>query len=177
MENPLQLKCLNHVSLLCRSVEKSVDFYQNILGFSPIKRPGSLDFSGAWLFNYDISIHLLRSENPESMPKIGRINPKDNHMSFQCQCDSMATLENKLKELNIEYMKGGVEEGGIRVDQLFFHDPDGNMIELCNCDNLPVIPLPVDTIQSCSMSNCNVRRQRQQQQELQERKIEHTVEI
>ncbi|KAL4278496.1 hypothetical protein GQ457_03G045910 [Hibiscus cannabinus] len=163
MENPLQLKRMNHVSLLCRSVEKSVDFYQNILGFSPIKRPGSLDFSGAWLFNYDIGIHLLRSENPENMPTIGLINPRDNHMSFQCQCDSMATVENKLKELNIEYMKGGVEEGGIQVDQLFFHDPDGNMIELCNCDNIPVIPLPVDAaIQSCSLNNCNVQRQRQQ---------------
>ncbi|GMI92786.1 glyoxylase I 7 [Hibiscus trionum] len=173
MENPLQLKCLNHVSLLCRSIEESVDFYQNILGFFPIKRPGSFDFSGAWLFSYGIGIHLLQSENPESMPQIRRINPKDNHISFQCQCDSMATLEKKLKELNIEYVKGSVEEGGIRVDQLFFHDPDGNMIELCNCDNLPVIPLPVDAIHSCSLTNRNVGRQ----QQLQAQKIEHPVQI
>ncbi|GMI92787.1 glyoxylase I 7 [Hibiscus trionum] len=171
MENPLQLKCLNHVSLLCRSIEESVDFYQNILGFFPIKRPGSFDFSGAWLFSYGIGIHLLQSENPESMPQIRRINPKDNHISFQC--DSMATLEKKLKELNIEYVKGSVEEGGIRVDQLFFHDPDGNMIELCNCDNLPVIPLPVDAIHSCSLTNRNVGRQ----QQLQAQKIEHPVQI
>ncbi|KAL4334031.1 hypothetical protein GQ457_07G040880 [Hibiscus cannabinus] len=107
------------------SIEKSVDFYQDILGFFPIKRPGSFDFSGAWLFSYGVGIHLLQSENPESMPEIRRINPKDNHISFQCQCDSMGTLEKKLKELNIEYVKGTVEEGGIRVDQLFFHDPDG----------------------------------------------------
>lgn len=25
--------------------------------------------------------------------------------------------------------------------QVFLHDPDGNMIEICNCDTLPVVPL------------------------------------
>ncbi|KAF2293898.1 hypothetical protein GH714_005534 [Hevea brasiliensis] len=34
-----------------------------------------------------------------------------------------------------------VEEGGITVDQLFFHDPDGYMVEICNCHVLPVLPL------------------------------------
>jgi hypothetical protein len=53
----------------------------------------------------------------------------------------MATVEKNLKDMTIEYVKSRVEEGGIYVDQLFFHDPDGTMIEICNCDNLPVIPL------------------------------------
>lgn len=48
MQNPLSLKSLNHFSLVCRSVEKSLDFYQNIIGFLPIRRPGSFDFHGAW---------------------------------------------------------------------------------------------------------------------------------
>ncbi|XVE54392.1 hypothetical protein DITRI_Ditri03aG0077200 [Diplodiscus trichospermus] len=164
MENPMQLKCLNHVSLVCRSIEKSLDFYQNVLGFFPIKRPRSFDFSGAWLFNYGIGIHLLQSENTDNMRKIGRINPKDNHISFQCEC--MATVEKKLKEMKMEYVKGEVEDGGIRVDQLFFHDPDGNMIEVCNCDILPVVPLSPDAMQSCSLINCNIRQLQQQQQTL-----------
>ncbi|XWS26972.1 hypothetical protein CRYUN_Cryun26dG0076100 [Craigia yunnanensis] len=172
MENPLQLKCLNHVSHVCRSIEKSLDFYQNVLGFFPIKRPGSFDFSGAWLFNYGIGIHLLQSENLHNMPKIGRINPKDNHISFQCEC--MATVEKKLKEMKMEYVKDGVEDGGIHVDQLFFHDPDGNMIEVCNCDNLPVVPLPRDAMQSCSLINCNIRQMQHQQQQ---QKIEQAVKI
>ncbi|KAK8550211.1 hypothetical protein V6N12_038932 [Hibiscus sabdariffa] len=85
----------------------------------------------------------------------------------------MGTLEKKLKELNIEYIKATVEEGGIRVDQLFFHDPDGNMIELCNCDNLPVIPLPLNAFQSYSLTDRNVRRQ----QQFQAQKFEHPVQI
>ncbi|CAL5367788.1 unnamed protein product [Camellia sinensis] len=55
----------------------------NVLGFFPIRRPNSFDFDGAWLFNYGIGIHLLQSEDPENMPKICHINPKDNHISFQ----------------------------------------------------------------------------------------------
>ncbi|KAF3333545.1 Metallothiol transferase [Carex littledalei] len=135
----LPLGSLNHISFLCRSLEVSLDFYKNVLGFTPIRRPGSLDFDGAWLFKYGIGIHLLQSADSEAMPKKTEINPKDNHISFQCE--SMALVEKKLKELGIAYIQQRVEEGGIYVDQLFFHDPDGFMIEICNCDNLPVIPL------------------------------------
>ncbi|XP_002524466.2 glyoxylase I 4 [Ricinus communis] len=165
--NPLQLKSLNHISVVCRSLKKSIDFYQDVLGFFPVRRPGSFDFDGAWLFNYGIGIHLLQSEDPENMPKINQINPKDNHISFQCE--SMATVEKRLQEMKVEYVKGRVEEGGIYVDQLFFHDPDGSMIEICNCDVLPVIPLGGDNnnnvmVRSCSLLNCNIQQQQQMQQ-------------
>ena len=66
----------------------------------------------------------------------------------------MATVEKTLKEMKIEYIKSRVTEGGISVDQLFFHDPDGLMIEICNCENLPVVPLRADLpIRSCPSVN------------------------
>ncbi|KAF9626055.1 hypothetical protein IFM89_030723 [Coptis chinensis] len=141
--NPLNLTSMNHISIVCQSVERSLEFYQNVLGFFSIKRPGSFHFDGAWLFSYGIGIHLLQSEDPEKMPKKSKINPKDNHISFQA-------MEKKLKEMDIEYVQATVKEGGIYVDQLFFHDPDGFMIEICNCDNLPVIPLAGEPIRACS---------------------------
>jgi hypothetical protein len=36
-------------------------------------------------------------------------------------------------------------DNDIKVDQLFFHDPDGHMIEVCNCENLPVKPIIIPT--------------------------------
>lgn len=48
-QQALPLLSLNHVSLLCRSVWDSVRFYEDVLGFVPIKRPSSFNFSGAWL--------------------------------------------------------------------------------------------------------------------------------
>lgn len=80
---PLPLVSLNHVSLVCRSLESSLAFYRNVLGFVPIRRPGSFGFDGAWLFNFGIGVHLLQAEDPANMPaKKAEINPKDNHISF-----------------------------------------------------------------------------------------------
>ncbi|KAJ1422577.1 Vicinal oxygen chelate [Sesbania bispinosa] len=139
----LPLLSLNHVSILCRSVWESVRFYEDILGFVLIKRPSSFKFNGAWLYNYGIGIHLI--ENPdidefdtpviESRP----INPKDNHISFQCT--DVGLVKRRLEDMGMKYVTAVVEDGGIKVDQVFFHDPDGYMIELCNCENIPIVPL------------------------------------
>ncbi|RWR97214.1 metallothiol transferase FosB-like protein [Cinnamomum micranthum f. kanehirae] len=140
----LPLLSLNHVSFVCESVSESVRFYEEVLGFVMIKRPSSFKFEGAWLFNYGIGIHLLECNSPADAPKKkGVINPKDNHISFQCS--DMQLVMRKLEAMNIDYVTAVVEEGGVKVDQLFFHDPDGYMVEICNCDNLPVLPLSACT--------------------------------
>ncbi|XP_020223230.1 uncharacterized protein LOC109805538 [Cajanus cajan] len=155
--NPLHLKSVNHISLVCTSVDQSINFYQNLLGFFPIRRPGSFDFDGAWLFGYGIGIHLLQAEDPNKVTRKTKINPKDNHISFQCE--NMGAVENKLEEMKIEYVRATVEESGIQVDQLFFHDPDGFMIEICNCDSLPVIPIAGEMVRSCSRVNFQMLQQ------------------
>ena len=58
------------------------------------------------------------------------------------QCEDMEALERKLKERGIKCMKrtvGGKEDG--EIDQLFFNDPDGFMIEICNCENVKLKPM------------------------------------
>uniref|UniRef100_A0A251RUK5 Putative lactoylglutathione lyase / glyoxalase I family protein n=1 Tax=Helianthus annuus TaxID=4232 RepID=A0A251RUK5_HELAN len=130
---------LNHVSRLCKSVKDSVEFYEKALGFVPIERPQGFDFDGAWLFNYGIGIHLVQAKDEQKLPDNDELDPMDNHISFQCE--DMAALERKLNELNIKYIKrtvGGKEDGVI--DQLFFKDPDGFMIEICNCENVKLKP-------------------------------------
>ncbi|KAL2536978.1 Lactoylglutathione lyase/glyoxalase I family protein [Forsythia ovata] len=108
--NKLPLLSLNHVSFVCKSVKKSVQFYEQVLGFVLIKRPSSFDFEGAWLFNHGIGIHLL--EAAENVPdKKEKINPKDNHISFQCS--NVELVIQKLEEMKIEYVTALVKEGGI----------------------------------------------------------------
>ncbi|KAI3974885.1 hypothetical protein MKX01_004996 [Papaver californicum] len=139
-QQQLPLMALNHVSRLCRDVKKSVHFYANVLGFVRIKRPPALDFDGAWLFNYGIGIHLVQSKEENRLPDPEHdLDPMDNHISFQCE--DMGAMERKLKERNIKYKKrtvGGDDDGAI--DQLFFADPDGFMVEICNCENLKLVP-------------------------------------
>ncbi|KAK4780909.1 hypothetical protein SAY87_017015 [Trapa incisa] len=138
----LPLLSLNHVSLLCRSVWESIRFYEEVLGFANIKRPSSFDFNGAWLYNYGIGIHLIENPSPdggETSNEQRPINPKDNHISFQCT--DVGVVKRRLEEMGMRYITAVVEEAGVKVDQIFFHDPDGYMIEICNCDNIPIMPL------------------------------------
>ncbi|KAK7263923.1 hypothetical protein RJT34_31522 [Clitoria ternatea] len=152
-ENPPPLMTLNHVSRLCRNVKESIDFYTKVLGFVLIERPQALDFEGAWLFNYGIGIHLVQSnEEDHRLPSdTQQLDPQDNHISFQCE--DLEAMEKKLKEMDVKYMKRTLEaEDGKAMDQIFFNDPDGFMVEICNCENLKLIPadslnkikLPVD---------------------------------
>ncbi|CAK9329585.1 unnamed protein product [Citrullus colocynthis] len=169
MKNPLLIKSVNHISIVCSSVEKSLEFYQKVLGFYPVKRPASFTFHGAWLYNYGIGIHLLQSDDPDNMPNKRVINPKDNHLSFQSE--NMAITEKQLKEMRIEYVKCEVEDDGIFIDQLFFHDPDGLMIEVCNCENLPILPVSGGSDSLTAANNatrlCSIQ-QAEQQQKLQQ---------
>lgn len=67
----------------------------------------------------------------------------------------MEKMEQKLKDQDVKYMKRIVEdeENGTAIDQLFFNEANGFMIEICNCKNLKLVPagsfgkikLPFDT--------------------------------
>ncbi|KAL6125232.1 hypothetical protein ACLB2K_073291 [Fragaria x ananassa] len=131
-EHQLPLMALNHVSRLCRNVEESVNFYTKVLGFVNIERPPAFDFDGAWLFNYGVGIHLVQSKDEDRLPHQNHLDPMDNHISFQCE--DMDAMVKKLEELNIEYIKRtvGDDKNGAKIDQLFFNDPDGFMVEICN---------------------------------------------
>nr|ABK26156.1 unknown [Picea sitchensis] len=91
------------------------------------------------LFNYGFGIHLLQCKSSDNLPQKTEINPTDNHISFQTP--DILLVEKKLQEMDIKYEKRVVEDEGLYVDQLFFHDPDGYMVEICNCENLPVVPV------------------------------------
>ncbi|KAE8715129.1 serine/threonine-protein kinase-like protein [Hibiscus syriacus] len=135
------LLALNHVSRLCRNVKESIDFYTKVLGFVLVERPPALDnFDGAWLFNYGVGIHLVQSEDEDRLPSdTHHLDPMDNHISFQCE--DMEEMEGRLKEFNTKYIKRTMEDGnGTKIDQLFFNDPDDFMVEICNCENVKLVP-------------------------------------
>ncbi|KAK7312110.1 hypothetical protein VNO77_35710 [Canavalia gladiata] len=140
-EKPPPLMALNHVSRLCRNVKDSIDFYTKVLGFVLTERPQALDVEGAWLFNYGVGIHLVQSkEEDQRLPSdTKQLDPQDNHISFQCE--DMEPMEKKLNDMNVKYMKRKLEaEDGTTMDQIFFKDPDGFMVEICNCENLKLVP-------------------------------------
>ncbi|KAL1223857.1 Glyoxylase I 4 [Cardamine amara subsp. amara] len=130
---------LNHVSRLCKDVKKSLEFYTKVLGFVETERPESLNFDGAWLFNYGVGIHLVQAKDQDKLPSdTDHLDPMDNHISFQCE--DMEALEQRLKEVNVKYLKRTVsDQKDAAIDQIYFNDPDDFIVEICNCENLELV--------------------------------------
>uniref|UniRef100_K3YAX7 VOC domain-containing protein n=1 Tax=Setaria italica TaxID=4555 RepID=K3YAX7_SETIT len=94
------------------------------------------------LHKYGMGIHLLQRGSDSNAPAAARppaINPKGNHISFQCT--DMGLMKARLADMELEFVAAWVRDGETVVEQLFFHDPDGNVIEICDCEKLPVVPL------------------------------------
>jgi len=58
---------LAHITLATRDVERSAEFFQNVLGWRRVKRPGNIAVEAAWLqITPDCEIHLV--VDPEFEP-------------------------------------------------------------------------------------------------------------
>jgi catechol 2,3-dioxygenase-like lactoylglutathione lyase family enzyme len=131
MPAPLRIDSINHVARNVKDIERTKAFYCDVLGFREIRRPG-FPFSGAWLFNYGMQIHLIEGDaglNPET------ISGRAEHLAFHVP-DADAAI-GCLEEHGIEYLRTVQSSTG--VVQVFFLDPDGHHIELATY--LPVVEL------------------------------------
>lgn len=159
---PLPLQTLNHLSLVCSDPSKyvlfsmhgfipsrSLRFYRDVLGFVEVRRPSSFDFSGHWLFHGGTGLHLIQGQ---PVKRASYINPKADHFSFQS--DSVELVVTLLNEMDIPFLTQEVVEDAITVKQVFFHDPDHNMIEVCNCDCLPLIEISREQNYRTNNSEC-----------------------
>ena len=130
MPAPLAIESVNHIARLTRHLEESRAFYRDVLGFREIERP-NFNFSGAWLFNYGVQIHLIVDENAPQ-PE-GEISTRDAHVALHVIDIDRAARQ--LEEHGIEYRRNYVPQRN--VTQLFFRDPDGYHIELGNYPPTP----------------------------------------
>jgi catechol 2,3-dioxygenase-like lactoylglutathione lyase family enzyme len=116
---------LNHVALPTADPERGARFYRDVLGFVETPRP-SFSFRGAWLLKREVGvmIHLIHSESFREYH--GPINSRTNHIAMQVS-DYERVVE-LLAAHGVEYAERVLPDYNYR--QVFFHDPDGNTLEL-----------------------------------------------
>lgn len=118
----MKIEQLNHMALHVKDLEKSVDFYQNILGLPPIPRP-AFNFPGAWFgIGAHEELHLI----------VGRedtMHFKSRGTHFALRVTSIAETEAYLKEKGVPYQPLQQRPDG--AWQIYVTDPDGYSIELC----------------------------------------------
>lgn len=123
MPESIDLQSLNHVTRVTRKLEDSIRFYTDVLGFRVISRP-AFSFAGAWLYAAGMQIHLIA--DPAVPPASETINTRTNHIAFAVE--DVDAMEARLQQLGVPYKRSIIPDR--QIHQLFFHDPDGHMIEL-----------------------------------------------
>ncbi len=110
------LRDLHHVSINVADLDRSLAFYEGVLGLRRLPRP-PLGSDGAWLdMGGEHQVHLIVGDVP---PELGQ------HFAFAVD--------------DIDEVCGALTAAGVTVrgprpigsgHQAFFHDPDGNRLEI-----------------------------------------------
>jgi glyoxylase I family protein len=120
---------VHHVALICSDVERTIRFYQDVLGFPLVELLENRDYPGSTHFFFDIGHDNLLGffdfpgqDLAEWKETLGGLQ----HVAISVPKERFGELRARLEDSGIEYM-GGDE----RIpDSVYFRDPDGAQIEL-----------------------------------------------
>ncbi|GKA35188.1 glyoxalase-like domain-containing protein [Tanacetum coccineum] len=118
---------LHHVGILCENLERSLDFYQNLLGKLRLKineaRPhDKLPYRGAWLWVGSEMIHLMELPNPDPYTGRPEHGGRDRHTCIAIR--DVSKLKAILDKAGIPYTLSRSGRPAI-----FTRDPDTNALE------------------------------------------------
>lgn len=113
---------IHHATLLVTGLERSLAFYQGVLGLEQDALRPDLGFPGAWLQVGGQQIHLMQLNNPD--PTDGRPAHvgRDRHIALRV--DHTEWITRRLEAAGISYTHS---RSGRKA--VFCRDPDGNGLE------------------------------------------------
>ncbi len=135
----MQVRKLAHYSIRSFDLEKSSQFYEKVLGFTPGYRP-PFDFPGVWLYmggdEQDFgTVHIIGIDpaNPEGLKKY--LGDKDIPLKGTGTVDHIAFLVTGLVEFSGVLKAEGIAwrdrtVPSLGLHQVFIEDPSGVTIEL-----------------------------------------------
>ncbi|KAL0750506.1 hypothetical protein Bca101_032509 [Brassica carinata] len=115
---------VHHVGLLCKNLERSLEFYQNILGLeiNEARPHDKLPYRGAWLWVGSEMIHLMELPNPDPLTGRPEHGGRDRHACIAIR--DVSNLKEILDKAGIEYTMSRSGRPAI-----FTRDPDANALE------------------------------------------------
>ena len=111
------IKGINHITLAVKDVEKSFEFYKNILGLKPIVKWEK----GAYLSASETWLALIQDS------KLLEIKRHDcSHIAFSCTSSDYQVLKSQLINYGCVEWSKNESEG----DSFYFLDPDEHKLEI-----------------------------------------------
>ncbi|XP_009349371.2 glyoxylase I 4 [Pyrus x bretschneideri] len=123
-KNDFGVVSVHHVGLLCENLERSLSFYQNILGLeiNEARPHDKLPYRGAWLWVGSEMIHLMELPNPDPLTGRPAHGGRDRHTCIAIR--DVSKLKAILDDAGIPYT---LSKSGRPA--IFTRDPDANALE------------------------------------------------
>jgi catechol 2,3-dioxygenase-like lactoylglutathione lyase family enzyme len=135
----MALELLDHFTIRCRDLERTRNFYRDVLGFETGDRP-AFDFDGYWLYCGERPVvHLVKHDDLAAMSgvaglvgdelalaPVGERTGAVDHVAFRAT--GRQEMMKKLDAMKVKYRYNPVPGG--QLHQLFIRDPDGVVLEL-----------------------------------------------
>ncbi|KAE9602470.1 hypothetical protein Lal_00050016 [Lupinus albus] len=121
---------VHHVGILCENLERSLGFYQNILGLkiNEARPHNKLPYKGAWLWVGSEMIHLMELPNPDPLTGRPQHGGRDRHTCIAIR--DVSKLKAILDKAGIPYTLSRSGRPAI-----FTRDPDANALEFTQIDD------------------------------------------
>jgi glyoxylase I family protein len=120
---------IHHAALICSDVERTIRFYQDLLGFPLVELVENRDYEGSSHFFFDLGNSTLLGffDFPglglaPGVESIGSVQ----HIAISVPRDRWEQLRARLDEAGVTYF--GPDQG--IPESMYFKDPDGIQIEL-----------------------------------------------
>lgn len=127
----IQVRQIDHVTLVVKDLERSRRFYVDVLGMQPAPRP-NFKFDGLWFQAGTTQIHLIH-EHADSGPATPNLLPekcivsRTKHFAFEVG-DALAAAE-ALQQAGLK-LADGPKHRPDGPTQIYVLDPDDNLVEL-----------------------------------------------
>jgi catechol 2,3-dioxygenase-like lactoylglutathione lyase family enzyme len=125
---PISIDRIDHIVITAHDVERTLDFYQRVLGMEPITFAGGR--RGLAFGRQKINLHQAGREYE---PKALKPNPGSMDLCFVTETPLDEVIA-QLKAQGVAIAEGPVPKTGALgpMTSVYFRDPDGNLIEVSN---------------------------------------------
>ena len=120
---------VHHVALICSNVERTIAFYQGLLGFPLVDVRENRDYPGSTHFFFDLGHGNMLAffdfpghDMPAWQETLGNLQ----HIAISVEPASWDRLKARLEEAGIDYV--GPDRGA--TNSMYFRGPDGEGLEL-----------------------------------------------